>query len=108
MTPRSTRSLGCSNPIVVSVTVGPNCKRFLILTDPHRQSQCREVANTDFSKIERSDRLDRLKWLQRTPCSIGILKNLEMALLATYEGVYMKTIKTKTKIKVCNKKLKEQ
>ena len=34
------------------------------LTDP-KDSQCREVANTDFSKIERPDHFDRLQWLRR-------------------------------------------
>lgn len=34
------------------------------VTDPQR-SQCAEVANTDFSKIEAPDMFDRLRWLER-------------------------------------------
>ena len=48
-----------------SAAVGPIIKGFhAFLTDP-KDSQCREVANTDFSKIERPDHFDRLQWLRR-------------------------------------------
>lgn len=48
-----------------SSIVGPIIKGYpAFITDPAR-SQCSEVANTDFSKIENPDTFDRQKWLER-------------------------------------------
>jgi hypothetical protein len=48
-----------------SAAVGPIIKGFhCFLTDP-TDSQCKEVVNTDFSKIEQPDRFDRQQWLKR-------------------------------------------
>lgn len=48
-----------------SAAVGPIIKGYnCFITDP-KNSQCREVSNTDFSLIERPKQFDRLKWLER-------------------------------------------
>jgi len=48
-----------------SSIVGPLIQGYhAFITDPQK-SQCLEVANSDFSKIESPDLFDRLKWLQR-------------------------------------------
>lgn len=48
-----------------SSIVGPIIRgHHAFITDPE-SSQCREVANTDFSKIEKPDEFDRQAWLER-------------------------------------------
>lgn len=48
-----------------SSIVGPIIKGYhAFITDPVK-SQCREVANTDFSKIETPEEFDRQRWLER-------------------------------------------
>jgi len=48
-----------------SAVVGPIINGYhCFLTDP-KSSQCREVSNTDFSKLENPDLFDRQAWLER-------------------------------------------
>lgn len=48
-----------------SAIVGPIIKGYRgFITDPVK-SQCKDVANTDFSKIENPDDFDRQQWLER-------------------------------------------
>jgi hypothetical protein len=48
-----------------SSIVGPIIQGYhAFATDP-KNSQCREVVNTDFSKIESPELFDRKKWLER-------------------------------------------
>lgn len=48
-----------------SAIVGPIIQGYrAFITDPDK-SQCKDVANIDFSKIEKPDEFDRQKWLER-------------------------------------------
>ena len=48
-----------------SSVVGPIIQgHYCFITDPEK-SQCKEVSNTSFSKIENPDNFDRERWLQR-------------------------------------------
>jgi hypothetical protein len=52
-----------------SAAVGPAIKGYNIFLTDHRDSQCREIANTNLNQIETPQQFDRNNWCQRISMS---------------------------------------